>query len=129
MISPIAYDLHDELIHKFPFVFRNYPQILARVSNIAKGRGHPNMIQDLNDLALLSKENADMLTPINFDLTLLDKAANTSEKCADVLAIANSGKQKSNESRVFRDKAYTYLKQSVDEFRAVGKYFWKNQNA
>lgn len=126
-ISPLAYNLRDELIHKFRFAFRKDSKILARVSDIAKGTGHPDMIQDLNDLAVLGKENTDKLTPINFDLTLLDTAAETSANCADVLAIANGSKQKGNETKVFRDKAYTYLKQAVDEFRAAGKYlFWKN---
>ena len=126
-LSPIAYDLHNELIHKFRFAFRNNPQLLGRVSAIAEGTGHSDMIQDLNDLAVLGKENQDLLTPINFDLTLLDTAAETSANCADVLAIANGSKQKGNESRVLRDKAYTYLKQLVDEFRAAGKFlFWKN---
>ena len=126
-LSPVAYDLHDELIHKYRFAFRNNDELLGRVSEIAKGTGHSDMIQDLNDLAVLGRENEALLTPINFDLTLLDTAAETSANCADVLAIANGSKQKGNESRVLRDKAYTYLKQSVDEFRAAGKYlFWKN---
>jgi len=126
-LSSIAYDLRDELIHKFRFAFRSNPQLVGRVSEIAKGTGHADMIQDLNDLAVLGKENQDMLTPINFDLSILDTAAETSANCADVLAIANGSKQKGNESKVLRDKAYTYLKQLVDEFRAAGKYlFWKN---
>jgi hypothetical protein len=127
-ISPLAYDLRDEMIHKFRFAFRNDPKILGRVSDIAKGTGHPDMIQDLNDLAVLGKKYENLLTPIAFDLTLLDRAAETSANCADVLAIANGSKQKGNEARVLRDQAYTYLKQSVDEFRAAGKYlFWKNE--
>jgi hypothetical protein len=126
-LSPIAYDLRDELVHKCRFAFRNSPQLLGRVSAISEGTGHPDMIQDLNDLAVLCKENQDLLTPINFDLTLLDTAAETSANCADVLAIANGSKQKGNESKDLRDKAYTYLKQSIDEFRAAGKFlFWKN---
>jgi len=126
-LAPVAYNLRDELIHKFRFAFRNDPKLLGRVSEIAEGTGHADMIQDLNDLAVLGKENEALLTPINFDLTLLDTAAETSDNGADVLAIANGSKQKGNESRVLRDKAYTYLKQSLDEFRAAGKYlFWKN---
>ena len=126
-LAPIAYDLRNELIHKFRFAFRNDSKLLGRVSEIAEGTGHADMIQDLNDLAVLGKENEVLLTPINFDLTLLATAAETSSNAADVLAIANGSKQKGNESKVLRDKAYTYLKQLVDEFRAAGKYlFWKN---
>ncbi len=126
-LSPIAYDLRNELIHKFRFAFRSSPQLLGRVSAIAEGTGHSDMIQDLNDLAVLGAENEALLTPINFDFAMLDTAAETSANCADVLAIANGSKQKGNESKDLRDKAYTYLKQSVDEFRAAGKYlFWKN---
>jgi len=126
-LAPVAYDLRDELIHKFRFAFRNDPKLLGRVSEIAEGTGHSDMIQDLNDLAVLGKENTDLLAPIGFDRVLLTTAAETSANCADVLAIANGSKQKGNETKVIRDQAYTYLKQSVDEFRAAGKYlFWKN---
>jgi hypothetical protein len=39
------------------------------VSAITDGSGHADMIQDLNDIAVLGRENPDPLTAIGFDLT------------------------------------------------------------
>jgi len=126
--SPDAYDLRDELLHAFRFAFRNDSVLLGRVSAIAEGSGHADMIQDLNDLAVLGKENSDALTAIGFDPTKLDTAANTADAMADLLATANGDKAEKNESKVVRDKAYTYLKELVDEIREAGKYlFWRDK--
>jgi len=96
--SPDAYDMRNQLLHTFRFAFRKDPVLLSRVSDIADGSGHADMIQDLNDLA-------------------------------DLLATANGDKVEKNASKTIRDKAYTHLKELVDEVRAAGKYlFWRNPN-
>ena len=51
-LSPLAYDLRDDLLHGFRFAFRDDTVILSRISAIADGGGHADMIQDLNDLAV-----------------------------------------------------------------------------
>jgi hypothetical protein len=124
--SPDAYDMRNQLLHTFRFAFRKDPVLLSRVSDIADGSGHADMIQDLNDLAVLGKANAELLTAIEFDLSLLDTAA---DEMADLLATANGDKVEKNASKTIRDKAYTHLKELVDEVRAAGKYlFWRNPN-
>ena len=126
-LLPKGYDMRDEMMHTLQYAFRGNKELLGRVNEIAKGSGDPDMIQDLNDSAVLAKENKHLIIPIGFDLTRLDVVFEMSSKCADTLAIANGSKQKGNESKVFRDKAYTYLKELVDEVRACGKYlFWKD---
>jgi hypothetical protein len=103
--------------------------LLSRVSDIADGSGHADMIQDLNDLAVLGKANSEFLTAIGFDLSLLDTAASVADELADLLATANGDKVEKNASKTIRDKAYTHLKELVDEVRAAGKYlFWRNPN-
>jgi len=125
--SPTAYDLRDELLHVFRYAFRNDPVILGRVSAIAQGTGHADMIQDLNDLSVLGKENTAPLTTVGFGLEKLDTAAVLADTMADLLATANGDKAEQNESKVIRDKAYTYLKELVDEIRDAGKFlFWRN---
>ncbi len=51
--SPAAYDLRDQLLHTLRYGFRNHPVPLGRVAAIAEGHGHADMIQDLNDIAVL----------------------------------------------------------------------------
>lgn len=125
--APEAFDLRDQLIHAFRFAFRKHEGLLARVEEIAQGDTNSDMVQDLNDLSVLGKANTDLLTKINFDLTLLDKAADLSDRMGDLLGATNGEHKKDSEAMVIRDKAYTLLKQAVDEIRECGKFvFWRN---
>jgi hypothetical protein len=84
------------------------------------------MIQYLNDIAVLGRENPDPLTAIGFDLTQLDLAATRADELANLLAEANGDKADPNYSKTIRDKAYTHLKELVDEIREAGKYVFRN---
>ncbi len=86
--SPEAYDLRNTLLHDFRFAYRKESDLLNRVSAIAEGSGHADMIQDLNDLATLGKDHTTLLEKINFDLTLLDKTAVLAGEMADLLSKA-----------------------------------------
>ena len=126
--APEAFAMRDQLLHDFRYAYRNDAAILARVAEIAEGDSNADMIQDLNDLSLLGKSNTAPLEAINFSLEKLEAAATASDELANILALANGDKSLQNESKVIRDKAYTHLKELVDEIRAAGKYlFWKNE--
>lgn len=124
-LSPLAYDLRDDLLATFRFAYRKDDALLSRVSAITDGNGHADMIQDLNDIAVLGRNNPDPLTGIGFDLAQLDVAATQADEMADLLAEANGDKADQNESKITRDKAYTYLKVLVDEIREAGKYVFR----
>ena len=120
--SPAAYDLRNQLLHTFTYAYRRAPEILSRVAEIRDGNGHADMIQDLNDLSVLGRTHTAQLQSINFDTTLLDTAASTSKEMSTVLAMANGDRNQESMAKTIRDKAYTYLKQLVDEIKACGKY-------
>lgn len=125
--APAAFELRDQLIHTFRFAFRKFEGLLARVDEIALGDTNSDMVQDLNDLSVLGKANPDLLTAINFDLNLLNTAADLSDHMGDLLGATNGERKEVSEAMVIRDKAYTYLKQAVDEIRECGKFaFWRN---
>jgi len=125
--SPDAYDLRDTLLHTFRFAFRNESDLTSRVAIIAEGTGNADMIQDLNDLALLGKDHTDLLTAVGFNLTLLDTAAATSAEMAALLSQSTTDRKKENVNRIIRDKAYTYVKQALDDVRACGQFvFWRD---
>lgn len=127
--SPLAYDLRNELLHDLRFAFRKDKDLSARVTGIAEGEGHADMIQDLNDLSILGKENPELLAKINFDMSLLDKAAELADEMAPLLGEATSDRAGYSESKMIRDKAFTYLKEAVDEVYDYGQYlFWRNEN-
>ncbi len=126
--SEEAYELHGYLLHNFRYAYRNDEKLLDRVSEITDGTGDDDMIQDLNDLSALGKKNPGALALINFDVTLLAKAATLSDELAVVLAAANGEKAKGNEAKIIRDRAFTYMKLAVDEVKNCGRFvFWKNE--
>lgn len=120
--SPAAYELRDDILDAMRFAYRKDPDLLNRVSDITEGSGHPDMIQDLNDAAILGKENSDPLTAIGFDLTLLDTAATTASQLGELYAQATTDRADSSDTKLIRDQAYVYLKQAVDEIRECGQY-------
>lgn len=125
--SPAAYGLRDDLVHHLLHGYHNIPDLLSKTQKIAEGSGHADMIQDLSDLSVLGKANPEPLKKINLDMTLLDKAATLSDEMAALLAKANGERQSDNNLKIVRDKAYTYMKQAVDEIRRNGHYvFWHN---
>ncbi len=75
------------------------------------------------------KDNNNLLADINFDQTKLATAATTSQEMGQLLAAVNGERDEGNISRLTRDKAFTYLKEAVDEIRWAGRYvFWKDSN-
>ena len=126
--SPAAYDLRDELLHHFFHAFYNFPNLYSHTQQIAEGNTHADMIQDLSDLAALGKDNKEPLNAISVDLSLLDKAETTSAAMAKLLAASNGNKLEDNELRILRDRAFTHMKEAVDEIRRCGQYvFWKDE--
>ena len=124
-----AYGLRDEIVHHYLHAFRKMPNEHAQTQRIAEGSGHADMIQDLANLAMLGKDNAQVLAAVGFDLALLDLAESKSSQLANLLAQSNGERMSTSELKTTRDKAYAYLKQAVDEVRHHGQYvFWRNED-
>ena len=127
--SPQAYDLRDQLLHIMQFAYRNDTSLANRVSEIYEGSSHADMIQDLNDIAVLGKANIAPLEAVSMDLTMLDQAAAVANEMAELLSKATVDKEDKSPARIIRDKAYTHLKEAVDEIRNCGQYvFWRNES-
>ncbi len=127
--SPKAFDFRDELVHAFRYAFRKSPALLANVSAIAEGDDIADMIQDLNDLAVLGQHNIEPLKLIGFAEDKLGTAADLSARLADIRAQANGDKYENNEKLDIRNRIYSLLKESVDEIKDCGKFlFWKDKS-
>ncbi len=127
--SPKAFEFRDDLLHAFRYAYRNTPALLANVAAIAEGDDIPDMIQDLNDLAVLGQNNIEPLKKIGFAADKLGNAAELSAKMADIRALANGDKYESSETLDIRNRIYSLLKQNMDEINNCGKYlFWKDPN-
>jgi len=123
--SPLAYDLKKQLLDTFYYAFRNRPDLLKTLKATKKGRGHADMIQALNDLSVLGKKNVELLEAVRFDMTLLDKAAQTTEAMSGLLADTHAYVRTIKEAKKIRDQAYTHLKEAVDSIRSGGQFVFR----
>ncbi|MCP4155832.1 MAG: hypothetical protein GY757_49360 [bacterium] len=124
--APVAYELRDELLKAFRFAFRDDDDLLKKVSEIAKGNSHSDMLQDLNNLSILGLKHPAPLAAINFDVTQLDLAAQKADDLSVLLANTSSEREESRETKKVRDQAFTHLKEIVDEVYSFGKYVFRS---
>ncbi|MCW3789588.1 hypothetical protein [Plebeiibacterium sediminum] len=124
--KPNGFKFRDDLLHSFRYAYRKDPALLNSVSSIAKGSNIPDMIQDLNDLAVLGRNNLEPLLQIGFEEEQLATAADMSTHLADLRAIVNGDKYNPRINMQIRDAMYTLLKQCVDEIRDCGKFVFRN---
>ncbi|MBN1111645.1 MAG: hypothetical protein JXA53_01875 [Bacteroidales bacterium] len=126
--SPAAFDLREELIHIYKYAFRNEPNLLKLVAEIQDGISNSNLIEDLHGLCLIGQKNSSLLTPVNADISLVTKAGTMATEMGNLLAKANSERNSTSESKINRDKAYTFVKRLTEEVRECGKFaFWKDE--
>lgn len=123
-----AYELRDNLLHYFLHAYRKHPDLLAKTKKIAEGSGHADMLLDLSNLGELGKKNPEPLVKTKMDLQMLDTALELSDYLSNLLAKANGARQSDNPAKILRDKAYTYMKEAVDEIRQHGQFvFYRNE--
>lgn len=123
---PKAHALKNDLEAAFRFAFRKHPRLLNKVQQIEKGSTEANMIQDLNDLAVLGRSQLPLLEAIGFDIEKLHQSADLCRTISRLRAEVNSAR-KSNQTKDLRDRAYSHLKTAVDEVRTTGRYVFRNK--
>jgi hypothetical protein len=125
--APAAFNLRDELVHHFYHALYNIPNEYSKVQRIDEGSSNADMIQDLIDLSELGMKHTTVLEAIGMDLSLLDTARAKSFELAELLAKVNGSLKETSPMLEVRNKAYTHLKEVIDEIRRVGQYvFWRN---
>ena len=126
--KPDAIEFRDEMEHTFRFAFRKRPDLLSKIRVIEDGNDNADLVQDLSDLAVLGKANLPLLEAIGYDTAKLDTSAALASEMSVLLATMNGERADTNVTKRLRDKAFTYLKASVDEIREAGKFvFWKDE--
>ncbi|WP_108869383.1 hypothetical protein [Aquimarina aquimarini] len=123
--SPDAYTFRNDLLADLRFAFRKRSDLIARVRAIADGSGDADMIQDLVDISVLAKANTAELTTINYDMTRFDQAEQQADELAELLGKANGAILDNSKAKDIRDKAYTHLKEAIDEIRDTGKHLFR----
>lgn len=126
--SPAIYALRADLIENMTFAYRNNVDLLQKLKAIKKGNSHADAVQDLSNLSVLSKANSAPLQAIHFDLTLCDKASEEATRMGRLLGQMNGHMYVDDELKVFRDKAFTLLKEVVDEVRSYGRFVFRKNS-
>jgi len=121
--------LQRELKSDFQFAYRNYPEILKRLKLVVEGQGNMDLIQDLSDYPAFAKQYPAPLTAIHFDTAKTERAKQISLDLVDLMNQVDGVKNSKNRpEKLMRDRAYTYLKQLVDDIRSYGKYIhWDDE--
>jgi len=123
--SPVFFEFRRDLIEHMDFAYRNDERLLKKLSAIKEGDSQADSIQDMANLSVLGKANLAPLDAINFDVTLLDKAAEDADRMSGALAAVNGHMYVDDESKVIRDQAFTLLKGVVDEIRTYGRFVFR----
>jgi hypothetical protein len=127
-LSRQAFDLFAGIVRHFRYAFRKDAALAARLPSATGWTNDAERIQDLNNLAVIGREHVDLLEAAGFDPAQLDQLATLSDTVADQYALARSEKASGRGSKILRDRAYTYLKEEVDEIRAAGRFlFWDDE--
>lgn len=127
--APQAFDLFNEMHYAFRYAFQNNDFLRNRLAKISTDFDSHNLIQGLEQLALLGGNNRALLQTIAFDTSLLDQARSISSQLKEILALENGTNLPENDNKDLRDRAYTYLKILVDEVKNCGRYvFRKNKH-
>lgn len=67
-----------------------------------------------------------MVEQINFDIALLDEAAELSAYLGNLLGSVSTDTDAAAAARIIRDKSYYYLKNVIQAVRACGQYVFRN---
>lgn len=121
--------LQRELQHDFQFALRKNTKALRVLQITLDGNRDSDTIVDLGSYPEIAKQYPEELKEIKFDQSKLTRAASIAEELMALQEKAD-GVQNSSErpEKDMRDRAYTYLKQLVDEIRSYGKYaFWNDE--
>ena len=88
-----------------------------------------DLIQDLSDYSAFAKQYPEPLSAILFDTSKTERAKQISLDLVDLMNKVDGVKNSKNRpEKIMRDRAYTHLKQLVDEIRDYGKYvFWNDE--
>lgn len=120
-----AREFKSDLEADFRFAFRKDERLISKVKKIEEGHSNADMIQDLQDLAVLGSDNKDLLKKISFDLSQLEKAATLSTELGQLLAQVNGDRAEGNVEKVLRDRVYVYAKKAISEIRDTGRYVFR----
>jgi hypothetical protein len=127
--SPRGHEMCDKIIAALLYALRGYPDLLKIVREMSKGTSNSALVQKLQDISTFGTAHKDLLEQINFDMSLLDEAAELSACLGNLLGSISTDTDAAAAARIIRDKSYCYLKNVIQVVRACGQYVFRNDKA
>lgn len=121
-----SYALKKKIIHEMEFAFSEKPQALKQLAEVKKGKSHKEMLINLLELEIIGRGYADLLRKTYFDFSLLEKLKTLQKEVTRAYADMKLHGNQINNTVVVRDKAYTWLKETINEIRKYGKFVFSN---
>lgn len=116
--------LHDNLKRALLFINRNVPFKQSLIRKAGKGRTPAAMIQSLNNLVYLARDEKSSLAGINFDMQRLNSVESFIERLGKLLGAADAEKAGQKTVLRLRNAAYTHLYEGLKELRDFGLYLY-----
>lgn len=113
-----------ELIRLYRYGLRQQPQHLKRIRRIANQRSNAALFQNLLTMAIIGEEDRELFLPPGLDPALPARARYLSDYLPALYAEYTNKQKSKSDSRRLRDRAFTLLKQAVDELRICGRYLF-----
>lgn len=122
-----GFALRRKLMADYAYIFRNDADVLSVLDNIREGRGDLDMIKDLLSLNKLSVDYRDRLEKAHFNFEDSQKAYDLYSELFNLSALRDIDPEKMSEAKLFLVKAWTLLKDTLDEIYAAGRFVFYNE--
>ena len=121
-----AIHMRSELLHFMRFAYAQNTDLVERIVRIGEGVSSDDVIQDLNDISLLGRNNLAPLAALGITAEQLLDAANLSDALSKHKAAAQVQRKLQNQKKLLRDQAYTYVTGLIKTIRQYGQLvFWR----
>ncbi|WP_421920195.1 hypothetical protein [Marinifilum sp.] len=117
-----------DLIRTFQFAFRKDKNLSEFIAKIKKDQSHADISMNLYQLAKLGEHNSQLLEAINFDFSILEHTKKEHKRMSNLLSEVHSLMHVDNSKLSVRNKAFSLLKECVDEVRCYGRFAFANQS-
>ncbi len=121
-MQPEADNLRRILLKTLTRAFRNDKELTDAVKRIREGQGSLDRVLDFLSMHKLAKENEEKLKAIFADPSLIEQASEFHTRLSETYSRMVINPEKLNEAKVIYYKAWTYLKEAINEVYEAGQY-------
>jgi hypothetical protein len=121
-LKPGAHVIRKKFLKALTRACRKNAELAAAVERIKEGQGNKDWVLDFLSMHKLGKEIKALLQEVYADLSLIDRSAELHTQLQDILSRMTIDPEKLNESKEIFYKAWTYLKEALDEVYGAGQY-------